>query len=154
MKRIITFLFSALLLCCVASAQGQQPVKWKASYQMGSNGEGTITLTATIDKGWHLYDTKLPDVGPVPTSFTFDGGEGIKFIGGPTAKPAPMKVSDEMFGCDLTYWENKVTFTQKFKRVNKKSNIIAVTVTYMCCNDANCMPPTSHTFTLDINSKK
>lgn len=149
MKRIVIFLFSCVMLCCIAAAQAQNPVKWNATYKLDSNGQGTVALTATIANGWHVYDTKLPDVGPVPTSIKFEG-EGFQFVGDPAAKPAPVKVADEMFGCDLTYWEGKVTFTQKIKRVSKKAYKITVSVTYMCCNDANCMPPHTETITLDI----
>lgn len=149
MKRIVIFLFASVMLCCLAMAQGQNPVKWEASYKLDANGQGTVTLTAAIADGWHVYDTKLPDVGPVPTTIKFEG-EGFKFLGEPVAKPSPMKVADEMFGCDLTYWEKKVVFTQKIKRVAKKAGKITVSVTYMCCNDANCMPPRTETITLNI----
>ena len=152
MKRIVTFFLSAVMLCCLAAAQGpakQNPVKWKAAYQLGSNGQGTITLTADIGKGWHMYDTDLPDAGPVPTTIKF-AGEGFKFVGQPKASPAPKKVADEMFGCDLTYWEGKVTFTQNIKRVDKNAKKISISVTYMSCNDANCLPPHTETITLDI----
>lgn len=148
MKRIATLLLSAIMLCCLA-AGAQNPVKWKASCQLGSNGQGTITLTATIGQGWHMYDTDLPDVGPVPTTIKF-AGEGLKFIGEPKAAPQPKKVRDDMFGCELTYWEKKVTFTQKFKRTDKNAKKITVTVTYMSCNDANCLPPRTETLTIDI----
>lgn len=148
MKRIFTLLFSAMILCCMA-AQAQSQVKWKAAYQIGSNGQGTITLTADIEKDWHIYDTKLPDVGPVPTSIKFIG-EGFKFIGDVKASPAPKKVNDEMFGCELTYWEGKVKFIQKFKRTDKSAKKVTISVNYMICNDANCQPPRTETLTLDI----
>jgi hypothetical protein len=35
-----------------------------------SNGRYEILIKAKIEEGWHLYTTKLPDGGPLPTSFT------------------------------------------------------------------------------------
>ncbi len=147
MKRIFTLILTAMMLCCMA-AQAQSHVKWKATYQIGSNGQGTITLTADIDKDWHIYGMKLPENGPVPTSIKF-AGEGFKFIGDTKAAPAPKSVNDEMFG-PVTYWEGKVKFTQKFKRTDKNAKKVTLSVSYMSCNDANCLPPRTETITLDI----
>jgi hypothetical protein len=44
-----------------------------------------------------------------------------------------------------------VTFTRKFKLTGKKADaVINGKITYMACNDENCMPPKTENITLNI----
>ena len=59
-------LFSILLLVFVTlavQAQIHQPVKWKIKLEDSKTAEKEIVFTATIEKGWHLYDMNLPEGG-------------------------------------------------------------------------------------------
>lgn len=79
-------LFSILLLVFVTlavQAQIHQPVKWKIKLEDSKTAEKEIVFTATIEKGWHLYDMNLPEGGPVSTSFTFETLQGAELIGQP-----------------------------------------------------------------------
>ena len=61
-------LFSILLLVfatLAVQAQIHQPVKWKIKLEDSKTAEKEIVFTATIEKGWHLYDMNLPEGGPV-----------------------------------------------------------------------------------------
>ena len=74
-------LFSILLLVFVTlavQAQIHQPVKWKIKLEDSKTAEKEIVFTATIEKGWHLYDMNLPEGGPVSTSFTFETLQGAE----------------------------------------------------------------------------
>ena len=70
MKR--NFLFALLMLALPLCAQIYDPVKWTFEQKQLSETEGEIILKATIDEGWHLYGTQLPEDGPIATSFTFE----------------------------------------------------------------------------------
>ncbi|MCM1451759.1 MAG: protein-disulfide reductase DsbD N-terminal domain-containing protein [Clostridium sp.] len=140
--------FFATAICC-AAAMGQNAVKWKANGQLDANGNGTVTLTATMADGWHIYGTEPADGGPVATSIKMTG-EGFEFVGEPKASVAPKRVQDEMFGCELTYWGGKVSFVQKVRRVKKDAKQVTVKVTFMSCNDTNCQPPRTETLTVDF----
>ena len=52
-------------------AQVKNPVKWTHSAKKLSNGKYELHMTATVEKGWHIYSQNTPDGGPVPTTFTF-----------------------------------------------------------------------------------
>src|SRR5690606_41209945 len=69
-------IFSQLL-----SAQGEQ-VRWSTSVEKMSDTEYELVMRASIIPNWHLYTTQIPDGGPIPTSFTFEGaGEDFKLEG-------------------------------------------------------------------------
>jgi thiol:disulfide interchange protein DsbD len=149
MKKI-TFLLLALVIS-VMSAMAQNPIKWRTTYKMTSDKEGVLTVKAIVTDGWHLYGTKIPDGGPKATALDFSESKGIKFTS--TFKPSaqPTEKMDDMFGLKLNYWGSNVTFTRKFKLTGKKADaVINGKITYMACNDENCMPPKTENITLNI----
>ena len=144
------------LLICVAllgiiSMSAQTPIRWTIAVNKTSATEGTVTLTANIDEGWHLYGTEIPDGGPKPTSFSFEGSENVKFDGALKSSLPLTSVDDPVFGVKLSWWAKTVSFTRKYKVVDKKSAAkINATVSYMACNDENCMPPKKQTLTATV----
>lgn len=120
----------------------QMPVKWTAKGKMISETEATVTLTATMGEGWHLYGMNIPADGPEPTKITFSYPKGVKTEGALTADKAPERKTDEMFGSQTEYWSGKVTFTRRLK-IDKSLKDVTVkcTVRYMSCNDVTCRPP-------------
>ena len=69
MKRLL--ILTAILTMMVGAANSQvlKPVKWQISFKKVSEGVYDIICKATVESGWHLYDTKLPENGPLPTTF-------------------------------------------------------------------------------------
>lgn len=152
MKRDFFVSLFALVLLFVASAgaHAADPVKWTAAAKMTSDTEGVVTLSASIDEGWHLYGVTMPADGPSATKLYY-GATGAEFITNVSAKPKAISKYDDMFGTNLTYWENSVTFTRKFKLAGPKDKAkIKVKVAFMCCNDANCRPPKTQEFDLSV----
>ena len=149
MKKIISTLALALITI-LAQAQILTPVKWKVKVN-DNNGspEKEIVFTATLDKGWHLYDMDLPEGGPVSTSFNFETLNGAELVGKATASTKPTTVFDEQFQMDLRWFAGAVSFTQKIK-VNDLSKFkVDGYVEFMACNDETCLPPDNHNFTFD-----
>lgn len=145
MKRRIVFLFAVLAISMAALAQ--TPVKWRLSVNMSSQTEGEVVLRAVVEPGWHLYSTQLPDGGPKPTQITFDA-PGVKFKGNIRANRKLITKDDHMFGLKLSWWDGNVEFRRKFKIENAaQATRIGVTVSFMACNDENCMPPKTETLT-------
>lgn len=70
MKKVL-ILTVVLALTVIASAQVLKPVKWQISVKKVSEGIYDIVCKATIENGWHLYDTKLPEGGPQPTHLPY-----------------------------------------------------------------------------------
>lgn len=149
MKKIaIFFLCTAIMMAfSTFSASAQEPVSWNAEVQMTSDNEGIVTLTGTIEPGWHVYGTKLPDVGPQPTKLSY-AAKGLVWVGNAKMRPAPKKEMDQMFDAELSYWDSKVTFTRKFRCEDPEKVEITVGVNYMCCNESTCRPPKTEKFTV------
>lgn len=127
-----------------AFAQIFDPVKWKSAIKMTDATSGVVTFTATVDAGWHVYGTQLPSGGPEPTSVQWNN-QGVKLVGGLTPSKAAHKQHDETFDMDLSWWTGSVTLSQKFT-VTAKEYKIEGSIRYMACDDENCTPPKSESF--------
>lgn len=136
---VLFFIFFSL------SGIAQSKIQWTYTY----NSEGkTIDIQANIAEGWHLYSQHVDNqIGPVPTSFTFEDNASIKLIGKVT-EPTPIQKYDENFEAMLDFFEGKVVFTQRLSV--KDDTILNGVVTYMLCNDTMCLPPVDEQFTITI----
>ncbi len=137
-----TILFMVMVLSSFAVC-AQNAVKWSASVKMNSKTEGVITIVGNIEKGWHVYGFNQDPDGPVSTEIKRSAPASVKFNGAPKYAPKLISNMDDMFGIKVTYWENKVTFTQKFKldKGLKSAPVATFSITYMACNDESCQPP-------------
>ena len=71
--------------------------------------------------------------------------QGVKLVGGLTSSKAAHKQHDETFDMDLSWWTGSVTLSQKFT-VTAKEYKIEGSIRYMACDDENCTPPKSESF--------
>lgn len=144
--------FVALLFCCVSSvfAQMQDPVHWKFDISpVQANGTVTVTLTANIDKPWHLYNIQEPENGPLPTTVKFSNLQNAEVSGGLVSKSKAIKKFEQAFGMELSFFENVAVFQQKLKVKDVSADVAAEGyVEYMCCDDQSCLPPTKAKFSL------
>lgn len=148
MKKFLC-LWLLTLVACLGQAQILTPVKWKIKLDDSESVEKTLTFTATIDNGWHLYDMNLPEGGPVSTSFAFETLEGAKLIGNPEASKEATTVFDEQFNMNLRWFAKNVSFTQKIEVTDPKGLKLEGYVEFMACNDENCLPPEKEEFSFD-----
>lgn len=139
-----------MMLAGALSMSAQSPVKWTSSVKMTAKSEGIVAITGTIEKGWHVYGFNQNGDGPISTTVTVSSPKGVKFTEALKYSPNPVSVDDEMFGCKVTYWEDKVTFTRKFKLNKVKEPKVSFDIYYMACNDSNCQPPTTETLTVTL----
>lgn len=144
MRRI--FLLTTLLIFFAeAFSQIQEPVKW--SFTSVQNGrEVQLVFKAKIDQGWHLYDTQLPDGGPIPTSIQYNDSSLFSFAGELKKNPQPTQVFDKAFQMNLGYYIKEVEFTQAIRMKSDQPVTISGYVEFMVCNDENCLPPTEADF--------
>lgn len=150
MKRIL--LTAAIALSAFAStlsAQILNPVKWDVSTEMTSATEGVIRYAATIEDGWHLYGTSLPQGGPKATTVDYTRLEGVELVGDLTPSQPPVEKMDLTFNLRLNWWEHDVTLSQNFRLTDaNKTFAIAGEITFQGCNDGSCIPPTREPFEL------
>lgn len=80
MKKITAALFGFLFLF-TAFISAQDIITWNFSLEDAGNGEVNIVAKATVQQGWYMYDTKIPDGGPNPTMIEFDKITGAETAG-------------------------------------------------------------------------
>lgn len=156
-KLLLLLMLAVALLAPAAQAQSNQqeaPVKWISAVRMTGNDSGVLSITATPSAGWHLYGTTLPEGGPKPTVIDLSGSAGIIFEGNPSPSAKPTGINDPLFGMQLNWWAKPVTFTVKFKIADgRASGRIKAKITYMACNDHNCVPPVTETLFRNVTRK-
>ncbi|MBO4659286.1 MAG: thioredoxin family protein [Prevotella sp.] len=138
------FLTLVLLLAIAANAQ-EMPVKFSVQQKQVSPTEVDVVFTAKIDKGWHVYSTNIPDGGPTAATMHTEKAEGAQPMGGLIKQGKEISEDDQIFGMRLSYFENAVTFIQKYKITAKTYNIKGY-LEYGACNDEMCMPPSTVEF--------
>ena len=153
MKRVSLFLSLLFLSGFQLFAQILEPVKWTFESKQEEK-ETTLIFKATIEEGWHLYDTQLPDGGPIKTSINFTDSTLFEFSGDLAKDPLPTEVFDKTFNMKLGYFSNQVVFTQKIKLKKAEKVEIKGFVEFMSCNDETCTPPTEAEFSFNLNSSQ
>lgn len=152
MKR---FLFSIFILLTTfyANAQLIEPIKWSFdSKQKGQEAE--LIFTATIDKGWHLYDTYLPEGGPIPTSIVFEDSTGFELVGELQKNPEPETHFDKTFQLNLSYFVLQAVLIRKIRLLTTGPVELKGYVEFMGCNDETCLPPNEAQFSFSFNQGK
>jgi thiol:disulfide interchange protein DsbD len=140
MKRI-SYILILLMAVLTAQAQMVDPVHFTSALKTAEGkAEGEIVFTGKIDAGWHVYSTNLGNEGPIEASFHGVKMEGVEKVGKLQARGKEIKKFDEMFGMELRFFENAVTFVQKVK-FTKPEYSIECYLEYGACNDQNCIPP-------------
>lgn len=145
-----TFLLSCLLMVLgltTAFAQIQDPVQFKYEWKKISDTEAQIVFTGTIDAGWHVYSTDLPEGGPISATFNVDQIEGLELDGKLMPEGKEIESFDKVFDMKLRYFEEKAVFVQKLK-ITGTNYFIEGYLQYGSCNDENCLPPTNYEFSV------
>ena len=148
---VLTYLF-ALIGMLPMLAQMQEPIKFQAELKKISDTEAELVFNATIDAGWHLYSTDLPEDGPVSATINFDKMEGAELVGKLTPQGKVIEHFDNMFEMTLRYFEGKGTFVQKVKFTGG-NYVLKGYLQYGACNDENCLPPTDVEFSYTGEAK-
>ena len=138
MRKKLIYLF--LLLPLLMQAQILAPIHWEASAARLTDSTAQITLTATIDEGWHLYTQDLPDGGPVATQFRYKQPA----LGPTTTDATVLSDYDDNFEMELTYYTTKAVFTQTV--LAREDETLAGSVTFMACDDHQCLAPETWDF--------
>jgi hypothetical protein len=132
------------------TAQVLEPVKWVTTVKKISNTEYELITTANIDAIWHLYSQNVPENGPIPTKFTYEGN-GNYLRKGNTSEEEGNTSLDPVFKMNIKYFKKEATFKQRIKlKTNEKFQIIGV-VEFMACDDSRCLPPTEIELVFNIN---
>lgn len=134
----------------IGMAQILEPVKWVTSVKKISNTECELITTAKIDASWHLYSQNVPENGPIPTKFTYEGN-GNYLRKGNTSEENGIISLDPVFKIDIKFFKNEATFRQRIKlKTNDPFQIVGI-VEFMACDVSRCLPPTEVELVFKIN---
>ena len=160
MKKSIVLL---LMSCLTFALQAQDLVKppvWKISHSPKEANVGeTVELVfeATFQSGWHLYGANFdPNCGPIVTTMTFESTQGFELIG-KLESPKAKKKYDDIFGCDITYFDKNARFTHKIKITEENVSFKANYECQLCQDDGMCIPfdgPLEYSFKAKIIADK
>ena len=139
MRRLSLFLIVLTVSCLSAFAQMFEPVKWKFSTKAIDQSTVELVFSATIDRGWHLYGMKLPDGGPIPTQFVFEGKRGATFEGSVVAKSKLIEEYDKVFEVKLGFYNSSAVFSQKIKFDPERGYKVDGYIKFQSCNDEACV---------------
>ena len=140
--RLIKITSFFLFLSFTFSLSAQDVVSWKFSIEDKGKGEVNLVAQASIDAGWHLYDTDIPDGGPTPTTLSIDKIAGAEPIGKFHAEGKKAHVAfDPIFEMNIGTFEGNVKFVQRFKVTDKAKFVLEGDVRAQACNDETCTPP-------------
>ena len=145
MKKICLWLFVFTLAALNLQAQIKEPVKFKTSFKSISPTEAEIIFSGTIDNGWHVYSTNLPDGGPISATFNVDKQQGVQPVGKFQAKGKEISTFDKLFDMQVRYFSHAVQFVQKVKITGATYHIEGY-LEYGACDDESCLPPTQVPF--------
>lgn len=151
MKKILVFIVLVTAFATGLTAQVLKPVKWQITQKKISEGVYDIVCKATIDATWHLYDTKLPEGGPLPTTFNLDEEEssGVELVGDFKATTTPKTEHSDAFNMDLKYFVTTATFIQRVKVTKPKGKLVGY-VEFMACTGGQCTPPAEADFSFEL----
>ncbi|MBK7385065.1 MAG: sugar transporter [Flavobacteriales bacterium] len=138
------------LLGLLSVSPDANPASWTFSARTLPNGQVSIELIATLEKGWHLYATELPsDQGPVPTSFRFEPSRAYEVVG-KLVEPDPVVGYDINFGMVVRHHSGTPRFELIIDPVAKGPFLVEGEVEYMVCNEKTCLPPITVPFSIRV----
>src|SRR5680860_331047 len=143
---VLAFIFATLFL----KAQILNPTTWTFDSKQNGN-EVELIFKAVIGEGWHLYDTDLPEGGPIATAFVYEDSTLFENVGKIQKNPESEKHFDETFQMNVGYFSNQVILTQNIKLATANQVDIKGYVLFMSCNDETCTPPEEVEFSFRFN---
>lgn len=148
------FLVSLIITFATISGFSQihNPTKWIFSANKITDSEMELVMKTSIEEGWHLYSQFIEDGGPVATSFTFTKSKDYSLIGKVEEKSKVIRAHDNAFDMDILFFEHEAIFVQKIK-VNNPEVTVTGSVTFMLCNDMQCLPPDEKEFSVKLDIK-
>ena len=131
-----------------ANPLSAQQVGWSMGVNPVEENLTRLDITATMEAGWHIYDTLEVAGGPTPTLISFNLPDGAELEGGMTISPSAVVEFDDIFGCEIGTWEGTVVFSQMVRHT--QGGKVSATVEYMSCSGGACSMPTEETLTADL----
>lgn len=146
MAQRLTLLLS--LFSLALTAQFASPISWTFGQKALEDDRFELTATATAEPGWAVYSQFTDEGGPVPTTFYWTEGDHYELVGKSKENGHRKEGMDDLFGVNVIKFlsDTPVTFSQVVRVIDYDKSIQGE-VEYMCCDDTQCLPPTTEPFT-------
>jgi thiol:disulfide interchange protein DsbD len=139
--KAIGFFLPCLLLSQMTLAQSSNQVKWAYKAKKIGDKKYAVYMTATINKGYHLYAQDAGGDGPTPTRFTFVKSPLLTMDGNVKEEGKLVRKYETVWSHDVKYYEKTVDFVQLVKLLGGAKTNFAGKVEFMVCNDRLCERP-------------
>ena len=141
-RRFIKSIFLILAIGIIswnnsAKAQIEEPVKWSYASEPEKDNIVVLTITAKVDKGWHLYSQHNTLGITQATVFTFEKSKNYK-LSGKTSEPKYVEFTDN-YGTDRYFEKSPVIFKQKIEVLSEKDFVITGTIDAQACIEGRCI---------------
>jgi thiol:disulfide interchange protein DsbD len=148
MKKLLFILF---VLFTATFSFAQSPVSWTFSSKKLDDKTYEVRMTATIQRGWHLYAQKQPDDAIAqPTTFNFNNNPLLNIEGKVKEIGKLEKYKDEKLDISANQYSNKVDFVQLVKMKGKAKTAVTGQLEYQTCDDKKCLPPKTVNFSIAL----
>lgn len=125
-------------------------VNWSFASKKISANTWEIIMTANINASYHMYAQKKGVEGPVSTSFAFSPNPLLVLKGGVKESGNMIRIFEKAWDGDVNYFEKKAVFKQVIVTKGKAKTSLNGTVTFMVCNDNQCLPPSDISFKVPV----
>ena len=139
------------LISVSAFAQFASPITWTFSQRHLEGDEFELVATATAEENWSIYSQFTDEGGPVPTTFYWEEGDHYERIGETRETGHRKEGVDELFGVNVIKFlsDQPTVFTQRIRVLQYGTPVIGE-VEFMCCDDTQCLPPTTEPFSFTL----
>lgn len=143
MKAVLLSMF----LFATLAVPAQNPVTWTFTSKKLPNNTYEIHMTATIERGWHLYSQVQPDDAVAgPTTFAIANNPLIELSGKIREVGKMEKFHDKELEISANQYSEKVDFVQVVKLKGKVKTSFSGSVEFQTCDDKKCLPPKTINF--------
>lgn len=136
-------------VCC---AQRPSPVNWTFSAGPATNHATTVSITAQVPPGWHLYSQSIKEGGPTPTSIRFAPDDDYVLQGTIAEQGEAVRFYDRIYDMEITWYSGTVTFLQRVM-LTRPGATIQGHIAYMTCNNEICVPG-EQPFSIQVHPEK
>ena len=145
MKKIF-FTLLVLFFFYGSFAQILNPVKFSYTAVKKGTNQYEVHVRSMIEPKWHIYSVTNPVGGAEATELKL---EGVKKIGKVKEIGKMKTVFDKEFKLNQKFFETSVDFVQ-LVGISQGAKKLNGSVTYMVCNDRQCLPPKELPFEIKL----
>ena len=150
MRKTISTVVAALGCIAVQVSSGQtanEVVEWSAQVDSTKPlriGQGLwVSITANIERGWHVYSMTQPKGGPHKLEIAVPEGQAFKQAGRALG-PRPEAVYDSTFRMNMESYRGTTVFKLPVIVDSVAQGVLlkaSIDVTFQACSDRLCLTP-------------